>query len=82
MRTGVRFTEADWQARRPDFDRALESVLDGIAAGRFFQNPSPETCRLCDYQMACGPLRERVAWVERKLGDPVREPYATLRELE
>jgi hypothetical protein len=27
-------------------------------------------------------LRERVAWVERKLGDPVREPYATLRELE
>ncbi len=81
-RRHVRFTEADWASRRPDFERALEIVLDGIAAGRFFQNPSPETCRACDYPVACGPLRERIAWVERKLGDPAREAYRRLQEIE
>jgi ATP-dependent helicase/DNAse subunit B len=81
-RRRARFTEDDWAARRPDFDRALGGVLDGIAAGRFFQSPSAETCRVCDYQPACGPLRERVAWVERKRDDPAREPYTRLREIE
>jgi ATP-dependent helicase/nuclease subunit B len=81
-RRRVRFTVADWTARRPDFDQIVETVLDGIASGRFFQNPAPEICRTCDYQLACGPLRERTAWVERKLGDPVREGYARLQGLE
>ncbi len=81
-RRRLAFTAAHWEARRGDFDRVLATVLDGIAAGRFFQNPSPETCRWCDYQMACGPLRERVAWVERKRADPVREDYARLAEIE
>jgi len=81
-RRRVRFTAEDWAARRPDFDRALDTVLDGIAGGRFFQNPSADTCRICDYQTACGPLRERMAWVEAKRGDPVREAYTRLGEIE
>jgi ATP-dependent helicase/DNAse subunit B len=81
-RRRLRFTEEDWTTRRADFERALEIVLDGIAGGRFFQNPSAETCRACDYPVACGPLRERMAWVERKLGDPVREPYHQLGAIE
>jgi ATP-dependent helicase/nuclease subunit B len=81
-RRRVRFTADDWAARRADFDRALGTVLDGIAAGRFFQNPSPEICRFCDYQAACGPGRERMAWVEAKRGDPVRDPYTRLGEIE
>jgi ATP-dependent helicase/nuclease subunit B len=81
-RRRLAFTAADWQARRDDFDRVLATVLDGIAAGQFFQNPSAETCRWCDYQMACGPLREREAWVERKRADPVRDAYARLGEIE
>jgi hypothetical protein len=81
-RRRVRFTEADWEARRADVERALTIVLDGIAAGRFFQNPSAETCRPCDYAVACGPLRERIAWVDAKRGDPVREPYTRLQEIE
>jgi hypothetical protein len=81
-RRRVRFTADDWAARRADFDRALDTVLDGIAAGHFFQNPSPETCRICDYQAACGPMRERIAWVDAKRGDPVREAYAGLEGIE
>jgi hypothetical protein len=81
-RRRVAFTAAHWEARRDDFDRVLATALDGIAAGRFFQNPSAETCRYCDYQMACGPLREREAWVERKRADPVREAYARLADIE
>ncbi|MGH7320797.1 MAG: PD-(D/E)XK nuclease family protein, partial [Candidatus Rokuibacteriota bacterium] len=81
-RRRLRFTEADWLARRRDFDRVLETVLDGIAAGRFFQNPSAETCRWCDYQTVCGVERERIAWAEQKLGDPVRELYQRLQEIE
>jgi ATP-dependent helicase/DNAse subunit B len=81
-RRRARFTAEDWAARRADFDRALDTVLDGIAAGRFFQNPSPETCRVCDYQAACGPARERMAWVDAKRGDPVRDAYTRLGEIE
>ena len=81
-RRQVRFTAEHWAARRPDFDRALETVLAGIEGGRFFQNPSPDACRYCDYQTACGPLRERVAWVEPKLADPAREAYAQLAQIE
>ncbi|HEV8309354.1 MAG TPA: PD-(D/E)XK nuclease family protein [Methylomirabilota bacterium] len=81
-RRRLRFTDADWTARRADFEQALEGVLDGIAAGRFFQNPSPDTCRTCDYQIACGPERERIAWVAQKLGDPAREAYHRLEGIE
>jgi ATP-dependent helicase/nuclease subunit B len=81
-RRRLRFTADDWTARRPDFEQALEIVLEGIARGRFFQNPSPETCRACDYPVACGPQRERIAWVERKLGDPARDDYVRLQAIE
>jgi hypothetical protein len=81
-RRQVRFTAEDWAARRADFDSALVTVLDGIEQGRFFQNPSPETCRYCEYQVACGPLRERLAWAEPKRGDPAREAYARLEQIE
>jgi RecB family exonuclease len=81
-RRRLSFTAADWQARRDDFDRVLATVLDGIAAGRFFQSPSPETCRSCDYQPICGTERERIAWAERKLADPARAAHARLLEVE
>jgi ATP-dependent helicase/nuclease subunit B len=81
-RRRLRFRADDWTARRDDFERALATVLDGIAAGRFFQNPAPDTCRACDYRMACGPERERIAWVARKRGDPVRAAYAELEQIE
>lgn len=81
-RRRLAFTEADWTARRDDFDRVLGTVLDGIAEGRFFQNPSAETCRHCDYQAICGTERERIAWAERKLGDPARAAYARLQDIE
>jgi hypothetical protein len=81
-RRRVRFTADDWARRRGDFDRAVETVLTGIESGRFFQNPSPETCRTCDYQPACGAARERIAWAESKLGDPARAAYTRLAEIE
>jgi ATP-dependent helicase/nuclease subunit B len=80
-RRRLAFTEADWAARRDDFDQALLGVLDGIARGRFFQNPSPDTCRLCDYPAACGAERERITWAERKLADPARADYARLQAI-
>jgi RecB family exonuclease len=81
-RRRLAFTDADWQARRADFDRVLATVLDGIAAGRFFQSPSAETCRYCDYQPVCGTERERIQWAERKLADPARAGHTRLREIE
>src|SRR5581483_4847795 len=81
-RRRVRFTAEDWAARRPDFERLLDGILDGVGAGRFFPNPSPETCRVCDFQPACGPPRERYAWAEAKRGDPEREPYDRLAGIE
>jgi hypothetical protein len=80
-RRRVRFTQGDWQARRDDFGRALTAILDGIAAGHFFPNPGPDTCRVCDYGMACGTERERVAWAAGKAQDPVRRPYERLQEI-
>jgi ATP-dependent helicase/nuclease subunit B len=81
-RRRLRFTAEDWERRRGDVEQALGIVLDGIAGGRFFQSPSAETCRPCEFGLACGPLRERIAWAERKLGDPAREEYARLQEIE
>ncbi len=81
-RRRVRFTAADWTARRADFDTALATILDGIAAGCFVQNPSVATCRACDYQPACGAERERIEWVARKRGDPARAAHARLEEIE
>ena len=81
-RRRLAFTATDWLRRRDDFDRALAAILDGIAAGRFFQNPSAETCRGCDYPVACGTERELIAWAAQKAADPAREAYQRLQDIE
>ena len=67
--TRIRFTRSGWEARRADFDRVLQLIVDGIRAGRFFQRPS--TCAPrgpCAFDLACGA--ERVRWADAKRADP------------
>jgi hypothetical protein len=65
----IRFTRDGWEARRGDFDRVLQLIVDGIRAGRFFQRPV--TCAPrgpCAFDLACGA--ERFRWAEAKRADP------------
>lgn len=78
----ARLTDADWMARQGDFARVLLLILEGIAAGRFFPTPAPDTCRGCDFTLACGTERERRAWADRKATDRARLAHARLGEIE
>jgi ATP-dependent helicase/nuclease subunit B len=67
--TRVRFTRAGWEARRADFDRVLQLIVDGIRAGRFFPRPSACAPRgPCTFDLACGA--ERARWADAKRADP------------
>ncbi len=65
-------------ARREELARILGTVLDGIDRGVFFARPVPETCRYCDYKLACGEGRE--ARFERKKGDPAAGGFIAMEE--
>jgi RecB family exonuclease len=66
--TRIRFTRAGWEARRADFDRVLQTVVDGIRAGRFFQRPGTCARGPCAFDLACGA--ERARWADAKRADP------------
>jgi hypothetical protein len=76
----IRFTQAGWDARRADFDRVLQLIVDGIRAGRFFQRPS--TCAPrgpCAFDLACGA--ERARWAEAKRADPAVAAHEALEDI-
>jgi RecB family exonuclease len=78
--TRVRFTRAGWEARRADFDRALQVIVDGIRAGRFFQRPGSCAPRgPCAFDLACGA--ERARWAEAKRADPAVVAHDTLEAI-
>jgi RecB family exonuclease len=79
--TRVRFTRAGWDGRRPDFDRVLVTIVEGLRAGRFFARPA--ACgggRPCEYDLACGAERRR--WAEAKAADPAVAGHARLEAIE
>jgi RecB family exonuclease len=78
--TRVRFTRAGWDARRADFDRALQTIVDGIRAGRFFQRPGACARGPCAFDLACGAERGR--WAEAKRADPAVLAHETLEAIE
>jgi RecB family exonuclease len=76
----IRFTQGGWDARRADFDRVLQLIVDGIRAGRFFQRPS--TCAPrgpCAFDLACGA--ERARWAEAKRADPAVAAHEALEDI-
>ena len=78
--TRVRFTRAGWDARRADFDRALQLIVDGIRAGRFFQRP--DRCAVrgpCAFDLACGAERGR--WADAKRADPAVVAHESLEAI-
>ena len=78
--TRVRFTRAGWDARRADFDLALQTIVDGIRAGRFFQRPGACARGPCAFDLACGAERGR--WAEAKRADPAVQAHETLEAIE
>jgi hypothetical protein len=77
----VRFTRAGWDARRADFDRALQLIVDGIRAGRFFQRP--DRCAVrgpCAFDLACGAERGR--WADAKRADPAVVAHEALEAIQ
>jgi ATP-dependent helicase/nuclease subunit B len=78
--TRIRFTRAGWTARRPEFDRALQTIVDGIRAGRFFQRPDACARGPCALDLACGAERGR--WADAKRADPAVRAHETLETIE
>lgn len=78
--TRIRFTRAGWQARRADFDRLLDALVQGIRAGRFFQRPEACARGPCAFDLACGAERRR--WAEAKRADPVVAAHDALEAIE
>jgi hypothetical protein len=78
--TRIRFTRNGWEARRADFDRVLQLIVDGIHAGRFFQRPSTCVPRgPCAFDLACGA--ERVRWADAKRADPAVVAHDALEDI-
>jgi hypothetical protein len=76
----VRFTRGGWEARRADFDRALQTIVGGIRAGRFFQRPGACARGPCAFDLACGA--ERARWAEAKRADPAVLAHEALEAIE
>jgi hypothetical protein len=76
----IRFTRAGWESRRADFDRALQTIVDGVRAGRFFQRPGACARGPCAFDLACGAERGR--WAEAKRADPAVVAHETLESIE
>ncbi len=56
----------DIEERMADVDALLDYFLASAGEGRFFQTPSNEGCRYCDYKTLCGPDRaDRAARKEK-----------------
>ncbi len=74
----VGFTAEALDRRREDLARVLTTFLNGVARGVFFAYPGPETCRYCEFKLACGEGRE--ARFARKRGDATAADYLRMRE--
>jgi len=74
----VVFTQEALEARREDLARILTTFSNGVARGVFFAYPEPNTCRNCDYRLACGEGRE--ARFARKRIDDTSADYLRMRE--
>ena len=78
--TRIRFTRSGWETRRADFDHALQIIVDGIRAGRFFQRPGACARGPCAFDLACGAERGR--WAEAKRADPAVVAHEPLEAIE
>ena len=68
------------EATRAALVLALQHIAGGIGGGVYIANPGKdgENCRYCPYDGICPADRGRA--YERKIADPVAEPYRTLVE--
>jgi ATP-dependent helicase/nuclease subunit B len=65
--------------RRGELDLVLGRIVGGIAAGDFHPEPSPETCKFCDFQKVCDVRRIQIAG--RKGADDRRISFAEMAEI-
>jgi hypothetical protein len=77
----IPWTPADFERATPELDAVVGAMLDGIAAGEFFQVERGVFCeRYCPYGEICGPGRESL--IARKAADPRAARAAAWRRLE
>ncbi len=74
----VGFAAEALASRREDLFRVIKTCLNGIAQGVFIAYPEPETCRRCDFRLACGEGRE--ARFARKREDAKAADFRRMRE--
>jgi RecB family exonuclease len=75
-RARVLWDEGEDGQRLRILEEAVRSITQGIGRGLYLQEP--ESCRRCDFSIAC-PVVDRVA--AGKTSDPRRAPYDRLREI-
>ena len=80
LQTIIRFTRSGWESRRADFDLAVQTIVDGIRAGRFFQRPGECARGPCAFDLACGA--ERTRWADAKRADPAVLAHEALEGIE
>jgi hypothetical protein len=77
----IPWTPADFERATPELDSVVGAILDGIAAGEFFQVERGTFCdRYCPYGEICGPGRESL--IARKAADPRAARAAAWRRSE
>ena len=64
----IGFDHAELLARKGEIDSILDTITDGIEAGRFFAYPGGQ-CRWCDFTSICGTAGQRITIYERKSCD-------------
>lgn len=76
--TRVAFPGDAWTSNlKQAMDRALQQILSGIRAGRFFISPGT-LCEYCDYRLLCRKTHQPTSWRARMDHGLVR-PYRELR---
>ena len=69
-RRSVRFAGDRWSESSEEFARVVETTTRGIEEGLFFAPGGDETCRYCDFKIACTAGSERL--FERKAPHDMR----------
>jgi RecB family exonuclease len=78
--SSVVFTGDDLVARRPELDKALTIIIEGIRDGDFHPEPSDSECRFCDFNTLCDAGRK--AQAENKAADARVQRFRELGDIE
>jgi len=69
----------DWNDKLSYLREVIETFYSEIENGKFFPNPDLQSCRVCDFNPICGPLKFDIS--ERKKEDKQKEAYKKMREI-